>query len=1300
MAKTTGFEMNELLGVIATVSEVTQNSASTIGNSVKTLLSRMSNVKAGVEIDPESGEALNDVEKVLNRVGIALKDNQGNWYDFYDVLDEIASRWDNFSQIQQSQITTALGGTRQRENVLVMLENWDKVKQYAETGASSAGTAMEKYGIVLESVESKQAQLTAKTQEFYSNVLSDSVLTGLLDIGNGLMDIVNIGDGAVGKILLLTTATLALSAVLSHLTDNGKKTFAELIAGFIGVSVAEGTATTGAGLLKVALDLLKSHPVILGLSILTTALIAGKAIFDHFNVTLEEQHDKAQQAKADYQEVASELQSVNDELKTTEERIKELTTKGKLSFTEEEELETLKKTNAELEKRQYWLDLEAKQKRQEVGEEASKAWDKDFNDKGEFYSQYKWRTNGSKIGITESEHIQEQIQYYGELEQKLQNLVAKKDQWTEEEKQQYKSLVDEQNKTKDYLESTGAKIQTDFIDAYDVDNATKQKWVDLQDTIQNTLNPPTRKDALSELLDNQTQDWTNYYTQLAKMGELTESSFTDGFKDQIKNAFNLEDTDIEGFSKAIQEIIDYFSDLAETSVPTSESLNEVAKGLSALTEKYDLLKEAQEEYTEAGSISSKTLDNIIEKYPAMAENVALYVAGLKSESELLADLQNAYNADETNYENLMRAKLLVSSEFYNNLSSNQKDSIKNLFEAYEADFGNFKTVEEAKLSFNAQVIQKLSQNWSKYAGKSVEFLRKQRDSLELLSEKQYAHGMKNTNAQSEFSALTQALNDMSSFANSLDNIVLEGVDFNAKTFSPKEIKAKTKKSKSGSSKEWWETELDKLKTKLENNEITMNSYINSLEKLRGKLKKGSEGFAEVNKVLQEAKLDNLNNQFERGEITIDKYIKGLEKLRKGYKKGTEGYKELTKQINESKADMFADQFERGEISAKKYIKQLTKIRDAYKKNSEEWKKYNDLIRDEVKDGVTEYYENQKERAEKQAELTKKQTLYNKEVELYGKDGKDLWEYNNDKKIEALEKQLEARNAEKEALDDINEREELENDLLEARLKLQNALNNKTTKILTKQANGTWAYTFSANMADVKSAQDEVDSAKKALDDFDWAKETKELENQIKKLNENAENLLKQYEDTEFWANREYEQSINSIEQTYGDIDKLVIDWLKKYGKDETTLTNAYQSLTNANSNLVTTLVGLDIAISALYETVGNNGIIIPTNGVKSFDTGGEIVGSGLILAHDKERVLTQEQNAGWTRLINNIESANKLVDIAKLNIQGYRSNGLSSVNKDSQTVIHSVTCNFPSITTTDGLQRAILELPRLALHKK
>lgn len=46
LADSTGVAMNELFGMIATVSEVTQSSASIVGNSMKTLFSRMSNIAA------------------------------------------------------------------------------------------------------------------------------------------------------------------------------------------------------------------------------------------------------------------------------------------------------------------------------------------------------------------------------------------------------------------------------------------------------------------------------------------------------------------------------------------------------------------------------------------------------------------------------------------------------------------------------------------------------------------------------------------------------------------------------------------------------------------------------------------------------------------------------------------------------------------------------------------------------------------------------------------------------------------------------------------------------------------------------------------------------------------------------------------------------------------------------------------------------------------------------------------------------------------------------------------------------
>ena len=43
-----------------------------------------------------------------------------------DVLTEIASKWNSMDQVTQNAVTTALGGTRQREVVNTLFENWNR----------------------------------------------------------------------------------------------------------------------------------------------------------------------------------------------------------------------------------------------------------------------------------------------------------------------------------------------------------------------------------------------------------------------------------------------------------------------------------------------------------------------------------------------------------------------------------------------------------------------------------------------------------------------------------------------------------------------------------------------------------------------------------------------------------------------------------------------------------------------------------------------------------------------------------------------------------------------------------------------------------------------------------------------------------------------------------------------------------------------------------------------------------------------------------------------------------------------
>lgn len=60
-ASTAGLELDQVIGIVTTLSETTRLSAETIGNSVRTVIARFQNIKAGKFIDDEFGEPLNKI---------------------------------------------------------------------------------------------------------------------------------------------------------------------------------------------------------------------------------------------------------------------------------------------------------------------------------------------------------------------------------------------------------------------------------------------------------------------------------------------------------------------------------------------------------------------------------------------------------------------------------------------------------------------------------------------------------------------------------------------------------------------------------------------------------------------------------------------------------------------------------------------------------------------------------------------------------------------------------------------------------------------------------------------------------------------------------------------------------------------------------------------------------------------------------------------------------------------------------------------------------------------------------------
>jgi len=203
-ANISGVSMDRLLGYLATVEEVTQKSAETIGESFKTIFARMGNIKLGKYLD-DDGEDLSDVETVLKSFGIALRDVDGDFRNFSEVLDDVYAKWEQFGTIDKRAIANAFAGTRQQENFLVLMENYGKALEYAGVAANSAGTALKKFSAYEDSIEAKAASFTAAMESLTMDTIDSELVKDLIDAGTAVVEFAE-------KVGLLKATLIALGA--------------------------------------------------------------------------------------------------------------------------------------------------------------------------------------------------------------------------------------------------------------------------------------------------------------------------------------------------------------------------------------------------------------------------------------------------------------------------------------------------------------------------------------------------------------------------------------------------------------------------------------------------------------------------------------------------------------------------------------------------------------------------------------------------------------------------------------------------------------------------------------------------------------------------------------------------------------------------------------------------------------------------------------------------------------------------------------------------------------------------------
>lgn len=328
-----GNSIDQTLGVVTAITEQTRN-ASKSARAANTIFSRLAQV---VDENSDTGAKLTEI---YDNLGIALYDSSGQMRSTYDILADLASKWDSLDKNTQQYIAITSAGTNQLNNFLALMNNFDHAAEATATSLNSAGSAMRENEAYQESLEYQTNNLKATFQDLANNVIDKELISSVLKLGDAFLKLANTDIGVlVTKIGLLAGAGWGLSSLIQvskiiPVIVGQFKNFGAVLS-----LVAEGSGTFGAALSAAGGAGAVALPIFLAVSAAIVGIVEAVKAY--------------KQSHPDFDTAAQSIATLSDSLKTAQDRLDEI---NKLSWKD--------RTRAINEEEQELKDLIAQQERE------------------------------------------------------------------------------------------------------------------------------------------------------------------------------------------------------------------------------------------------------------------------------------------------------------------------------------------------------------------------------------------------------------------------------------------------------------------------------------------------------------------------------------------------------------------------------------------------------------------------------------------------------------------------------------------------------------------------------------------------------------------------------------------------------------------------------------------------------------------------------------------------------------------------------------------------------------------------
>lgn len=220
-AANAGITFDQLNGMVAAIGSVTRQTGKEVGTSLRFIFRRLSSEKG---------------PNVLKNLGIDVNTTKGTLKPGFQILDELAGKWDGLTRANKLAVAQAIGGTRQYNSVLVLLDHWKSALDNVKNSVDSKGTAERKNLVLMKTFAKQMEQLKASASELkleFGKLVLPSFKAGVSGLKFIVESINNIPSSvklAAASFALLATWVVKGANWMNQLTtmmDKSKITFSE-----------------------------------------------------------------------------------------------------------------------------------------------------------------------------------------------------------------------------------------------------------------------------------------------------------------------------------------------------------------------------------------------------------------------------------------------------------------------------------------------------------------------------------------------------------------------------------------------------------------------------------------------------------------------------------------------------------------------------------------------------------------------------------------------------------------------------------------------------------------------------------------------------------------------------------------------------------------------------------------------------------------------------------------------------------------------------------------------------------------